>query len=153
MFMNTLWFACEHYLLHLSVSLAVYTFLYLIGIHLFLPFWILGTFIVDLDHLIDWFNPQDKTEKLIVEVLENKEMPMGRRIQLAVKDYWKKGFVHLLFHNLLFFVFVIILFFVFRENISALSFFGAIILHQIVDITGDIERWGNINNWLWKTEG
>ena len=150
--MNTLWFACEHYLLHLFISALVYIFLFFIGVYLVLPLWILGTFIVDLDHLLDWFNPKDKTEKLIVGVLENKEMSLTRRLTVAIKDYWKKGFVHLLFHNLIFFFLIVILFIIFRRNIVAVSFLGAIIVHQIVDITGDIKRWGNINNWLWKSE-
>lgn len=150
--MYSLWFACEHYLFHILVSLIVYSLLFILGIHLIFPLWILGTFIVDLDHLADWFNPKDKTEKLIVAVMENKEMSMGQRIKLAVHDYWKKGFVHLLFHNVFFFLFVIILILIFRSNIGAASLFGAIIVHQLVDITGDVKRWGNINNWLWKEE-
>lgn len=150
--MYSLWFACEHYLFHLFVSIFVYVLFFTIGIRLIFPLWILGTFIVDLDHLVDWFNPKDKTEKLIVGVLENKDISFGRRVKLAVHDYWKKGFVHLLFHNLVFFSFIIVLFLIFHQNVGAVSFFGAIIVHQMVDITGDIRRWGNINNWLWKKE-
>ena len=150
--MYSLWFACEHYVLHAFVSIIVYLFLYAVGIHFIFYLWILGTFIVDLDHLVDWFNPKDKTEKLIVGIMEDGNKSFGRRIKIAVKDYWRKGFVHLLFHNLVFFLAVMICLLLFHSSVPVTSFLGAILVHQLVDITGDIKRWGNINNWLWKKE-
>ena len=152
MFMSAMWFACEHYLLHFFVSISVYVLLYLIGFHLILPFWILGTFIIDIDHIVDWLSPNNRTEKEIVAILKNKDIPLAIKVKRSIKDYWKNGLIHLLFHNLLFFILVIVLLITFRSNVLATSFLGAILVHQIVDIVGDVHRWGNINNWLWKSE-
>ena len=140
----------HHHIYHLLFGVALYLILIHFGKDISFLFLIIGTFLPDLDHLINWFNANDKTTEVVEHELEDGRRSIPKRIDLAIKDYWKKGFNKLLFHNLIALIFVTVFLFLFRGHIGTFSLLAGFFAHQIFDICGDLLRWHNINHWFWK---